>query len=134
MPRHTEAWSWVVLFFVVLGYVPLAIGGWQHPKEMNIAVYSLWVILASMMTYSTKKQGFSWKMPLGWTLGNVFMVIFAFLRGGCTFNLGPAEAAALYGIVVTLAVWIAVGTVTKKGSPRILLLGSIAADIATVPT
>ncbi|MEK9180266.1 MAG: hypothetical protein AAB897_02545 [Patescibacteria group bacterium] len=131
MPRtNAEVWSWAVFAISVGAYIPLAIGGWLHQKELNIACYSIWLILALMMVFGSFKQGFAgWRMPLGWTLGNGSLVIFSLAIGGYTFNLGPAETIVIYGIIGTLALFVAVGTMTKKWNPRILLLGSIAADV-----
>jgi ABC-type uncharacterized transport system permease subunit len=68
-------------------------------------------------------------MPLGFFFGNGSLLVLGFTRGGYTFNLGQAETIALYGVIGTLSLWVAVGTVTKKWKPRILFLGGVTADI-----
>ena len=128
IPR--QVWSWLVFFVSIGAYVPLAVGGWQHPIEINIAAYGLWLTLAVMFAYSTHSQGFSgWRLPLGFLVGNGLMIGLGLARKGYTFNLGQAETTVLYGIIATLSMWIVVGTVKKKWDPRILYLGGIAADI-----
>ncbi|MFA6254305.1 MAG: hypothetical protein WC640_03635 [Candidatus Paceibacterota bacterium] len=123
-------WAWVVLAVSAGAYVPLAVGGWQHPEEINVASYSLWFILASMLLYSSRAQGFTgWRMPLGFVVGNGSMLMLGFCRREYTFNLGSAETMVLYGLIATTSTWVAVGQTTGKWNPRILFLGGVAADI-----
>lgn len=130
MPRNQQLIGWVVFAFSAGAYIPLAIGGWQHPEEINVASYSLWLILASMLLYSSRAQDFAgWRMPLGFVLGNGSMLVLAFALGEYTFNLGTAETIVLYGLIATISAWVAVGQTTGKWNPRILFLGSVAADI-----
>ena len=130
MPHNQRLYSWVVFFFSAGAYVPLAIGGWQHPEEINVASYSLWLILASILLYSSRAQDFAgWRMPLGFVLGNGSMLVLALCLGEYTFNLGPAETIVLYGLITTISIWVAVGQTTGKWDPRILFLGGVAADI-----
>lgn len=130
MSRLQKFWGWVVFIFGVCANVPIAIGGWQHPIEINMASYSIWLIISGMLLYSSHSQGFAgWRMPLGFFFGNSSLLVLGFIRGGYTFNLGFAEIIALYGVIGTLSLWVAVGTVTKRWSPRILFLGGVTADI-----
>lgn len=123
-------WTNVVFFLCAGAYLPLALGGWTHPSEINVAAYSLWLILSAMLLYSSRSQGFAgWKMPLGFFIGNFSMLTLAGVRGGYTFNLGPAETMVLYGIIVTLSTWVAVGQMTGKWDSRILFIGGVAADV-----
>lgn len=120
----------LVLFLSAGAYLPLAIGGWFHPEEINVAAYSLWLMLSWMLLYSSFKQDFSgWSLPLGFVCGNTFMLGMAFRFGGYTFNLGPAEVIILYGLVGTVVVWVTVGKTTGRWNPRILFLGGVTADI-----
>jgi len=115
-----------------LAYVSLAIGGYQHRSELNVASYSIWMILSIMLAYSTKKKKLpSFRMMMIWVAGNAFMVIFSLSAGGYTFNLGASEAVAFYGIITTLAVWATAAAVTGKWNSRILFLGAIGADMAS---
>lgn len=130
MERHRIFWGWTVFVFSFGGYVPAAIGGWQHPSEVNVAAYSLWFILAGTFLYASRAQGFAgWRLPFGWLVGNAAIIVLAFWQGGHTFNLGPTESIALYGLITTVGAWVAVGQVTGKWDPRILFLGSIVTDI-----
>lgn len=128
--RKELFWSWVVFILGVGAYVPIALGGWQHPKEINIALYSIWFIISTMLLYSSLARGFAgWRMPFGFLIGNVLLLALGFIRGGYTFNFGPVETVALYGVVVTLSLWVAVGTVRKEWNSRIIFIGGITADI-----
>jgi hypothetical protein len=130
MPRNTRFWQWIVFAFSAGGYAPIVVGGFQHPREINMASYSIWAIVSIMMLYSSYRQKFAgWWMPLGFLVGNIAMLILGFILGGYTFNLGPAEMIGVYGIVTVLSVWVAVGTITKKWSNHILLVGTIITDI-----
>lgn len=128
--RRELFWSWVVFILGAGAYVPMAIGGWQHPREINMASYSIWLIVSGMLLYSSYSRGFAgWRMPFGLSIGNGLLLVFGFIRGGYTFNLGSAEIFALYGVIGALSLWVAVGTFTKKWSHRILFLGGVTADI-----
>jgi len=125
-----STWEWIVFALGTGGYIPLIIGGIQHPAEINIATYSLWLILCFMVAYSSWKQKFiGWFMPFGWVFGTALIIIVALLNGGYTFNLGMGEIIVFYGIIATLAVWGIIGQQTGKWNPRILFWGGIAADI-----
>ena len=122
-------WSWTAFVLSVGGYGALMIGGYEHPEEINILSFGLWLVLSVLILYSMRSEGFSgWRMPLGWLLGNAIMLVMAFVIGGYTFNLGDREAIGLVGLVTTLAVWVTVGTATRRWNPRILYLGSVMAD------
>lgn len=130
MPRNKEIWSWIVFVVSAGAYLPIMWGGWHHPREINVASFSIWLIISSLLLYSTRDQGFAgWRLALAFFLGNGSLVVEGLLRGGYTFNLGPAEVVALYGVIMTLSIWVAVGTITKKWQPRILYLGGVSADI-----
>jgi len=126
-----KIWNTVVFIFSAGGYVPIAIGGWQHPGEVNIATYGLWTIIVSIMLYSYLVQKYDgWIMPFGWVIGNFSMVAMAiFFLKDWTFNLVPEETCALYGILTVVSVWAAVGQITKTWDPRILFFGTILVDI-----
>ena len=122
--------EWLVFVLGAGGFIPLIIGGIHHPSEINIATYSLWFILCSMIAYSSWKQHFAgWFMPLGWVVGEMGIIVSALYIGGYTFNLGQEETAIFYGIIATLSAWIIIGQQTGKWNPRILFLGSVIADI-----
>jgi hypothetical protein len=128
--HQKQRWSLVVLLLSAGAYIPLAIGGYSHPTEINVASYSLWMIISGMFLYSSHSQGFAgWRMPLGFFIGNGSLLTLGLAHGGYTFNLGPAETIALYGIIGTISVWAAVGLTTKKWKPRILFLGGIIIDV-----
>lgn len=130
MHSRQDLWGWIVFILGLVAYVPIAIGGWQHPSEVNLASYSIWLIISAILLYSSLSQGFAgWRMPLGFCLGNGAFLILGLTRGGYTFNLGAAETVALYGVITALSVWVAIGTITKKWQPRILFLGGVTADI-----
>ena len=128
--HRKQGWSLVVLLLSAGAYIPLAIGGWHHPSEINIASYSIWLIISAMLLYSSRLRGFAgWRMPLGFFIGNGSLLIIGLSLGGYTFNLGPTETIALYGVVGTISIWITIGTVTKKWNSRILFLGGIITDV-----
>lgn len=131
MPRSQQLIGWVVFAFSAGAYIPLAIGGLQHPEEINIASYSLWLILSSMLLYSSRAQDFAgWRMPLGFFIGNSSMLVLAFALGGYKFNLGLTEIVVLYGMIGAIAFATVRWMQGHKGDvPRILFLGSVAADI-----
>jgi hypothetical protein len=123
-------WQWVVFMLGAGGYIPLIIGGIQHPAEINVATYSLWLILCSMIAYSSWKQKFAgWFMPFGWVIGQAGIIMTALYIGGYTFNLGTEEMIVFYGIIITISLWGIIGQQTGKWNPRILFLGSVFADI-----
>jgi hypothetical protein len=125
-----DFWSWFVLLLSAGAYIPLGVGGWQHPSEINAASYGSWLILSAMLLYSSRSQGFAgWRMPLGFLIGNASLLVLGLLRECSTFNLGQAESIVLFGIIATLSIWVAVGGMTKTWNPRILFLGGIAADV-----
>jgi hypothetical protein len=131
MRNHQLWFDWGVFLLSAGAYIPLAIGGWQHPEEINVASYSLWLILASMLLYSSRAQGFAgWRMPLGFLIGNASMLLLAFAIGGYTFNLGKAETIILYGIISMVVCATIRFTQGHAGDiPRILFLGGVAADV-----
>jgi len=126
-------WIWAVFFISIGAYVPLLIGGWKHPVEINIPTYSLFAIITAMMFFSAKAQGFTgWRLPLGWFIGNISMIGIAFIfLKGWTFNLGPQEIIILYGLAVVFGAWITLAQIQNKWNPRILFLGAILIDIAS---
>ncbi|MFA6106041.1 MAG: hypothetical protein WC725_05635 [Patescibacteria group bacterium] len=107
MEKQDKFWIWLVFFISIGAYVPLLIGGWKHPVEINIATYSLFAIITAMMFYAAKIQGFNgWRLPLGWCIGNILMLGMAFVfLDGWTFNIGSQEIIALYGLAVVLSRW-----------------------------
>lgn len=130
MSQQTSVYAWIVFFISAGAYVPLAVGGWYHPSEINMAAYGIWMVLAGMFLYSSWKQEFAGvRMPLGFFVGNVLMLVFGFWVGGYTFNLGPAETMALYGVVGTLSLWTTIGALTSRWSSRLLYWGAIVADL-----
>lgn len=130
MSKHQNSWGWVVFGLALGGYLPVAIGGWRHPVEINLASYSIWFIITGMMLYSSRSKGFSgWRMPFGFLFGNVALLTLGLVRRGSTFNLGPAEIIGLYGVIIVLVAWVSVGTLTKRWNARILYYGAIATDM-----
>jgi hypothetical protein len=130
MPTSELFWGWIVCAISVAGYIPVAIGGVKHPIEINVASYLIWFVLTAVVSYSGYKQRHpGWKMTLGWGAGNLTMVIIGLSIGGYSFNLGTAELLAIYGLAITFVVWSAVGAIKRLWSPRILFIGSVAADI-----
>jgi hypothetical protein len=126
-------WIWAVFCISVGAYMPLLVGGWKHPIEINVVTYSLFAIVTAMMFCSAKIQGFAgWRLPLGWCIGNIFMLgmAFVFLKGW-TFNLGLQESIVMYGLAVVFGAWIAAAQIQNKWNPRILFLGAILIDIAS---
>jgi hypothetical protein len=130
MSDTRQFWSWAVLILGAGAYVPLMIGGWQHPVEVNVAAYSLWLLLSLVFVYSFRDQGFAgWRMPLAFAVGNSSMLILGFVRGGYTFNLGSAEAVVLYGLIGTVCLWLVIGSTMGNWNSRILYWGGILVDI-----
>lgn len=123
----------LVFFFSFGAYVPLAIGGWQHPEELNIATYGAWAILTLVLTYSAFVQRYEgWILTFGFFFGNLGMVILGLRRGGYTFNLGFAEYTALYGFIGVVAIATIRRLQGHKGNlPRWLYVGGVLADIAS---
>jgi len=123
----------LVFFFSFGAYVPLAIGGWQHPEELNIATYGAWTILTLTLTYAAIIQKYEgWILTFGFFFGNLAMVLLSLGRGGYTFNLGPAEYIVLYGFISTIFVATVMWFLGHKGDvPRVLYVGSVVADIAS---
>lgn len=112
--------------------VPLLIGGWKHPSEVNVASYSLWLMLATMLAYSMWAQHYpTWRMMFGYVIGNASMVTLGLTHGGYTFNLGTPELIVLFGLVTTVGTWVTVGQITGTRNPRILLIGGILVDIVS---
>lgn len=127
-----KIWFFIVFILSAGGYVPVIIGGLQHPAEINVATYSLWLVITGTMFYAMRlMRQDGWIMPLGWFFGNGCMLVTAFFLDGSTFNLTATETSALYGLVLTIVVWGTVWKVTKKSEPRILLLGTILSDIGS---
>jgi hypothetical protein len=118
--------GWAVPAINAAAYVPIAVGAWHHPQELNLASYCAWLMLCSLVAYSSLAQGFAgWRMPLAFAAGNAAVIAMAVSHGGATFNLGLAETTVLYGLLATVSTWATVGHVTGKWSPRILFLGSV---------
>lgn len=130
---NEKFWIWAVFFISVGAYIPLLVGGWKHPIEINVATYSLFAIITAIMFCSAKIQGFpGWRLPLGWCIGNILMLVlaFAFLKGW-TFNLGLQESIIMYGLAIVFGAWVATAQIQSKWNPRILFLGAILVDIAS---
>src|SRR5271170_403603 len=107
MPQHKKFWSWTVFILGVVAYVPIMIGGWHHPKEINLASFSMWLIISGMLLYSSHSQEFAgWRIALGFVVGNASLFILGLIRGGYTFNIGSTETVALYGVIGTLSIWV----------------------------
>jgi hypothetical protein len=87
MPRNNGFWNWVVLAVTVGGYVPLVIGGLHHHSEINLAAYSLWSIAMAMAFGSAFYMKYdTWRLALGFFIGNVTMIVLGLSVGGYTFN------------------------------------------------
>ena len=145
MSKHQNFWGWVVFVLAISGYLPIAIGGWRHPVEINLASYSIWFIITGMMLYSQHSAGFAgWRMPFGFLFGNVALLTIGLVRRGSTFDLGPAEMIGLYGVIVlltvvlTVVVTVVIARLTKRAAmnaktkrlfARILYYGAIVTDI-----
>ncbi|MES2203384.1 MAG: hypothetical protein V4474_03630 [Patescibacteria group bacterium] len=127
--KFRPSWDDTVFLITVGGNLPLAVGGWSHPSEINTASYSIWLIIASMLVYSSRAQGASVRLPLGFVVGNVSMLVLAYIRGGSTFNLGAAESLALYGVIGTLCIWLGHGASTGRWSPKLMFYGAVFADV-----
>lgn len=123
------AWKWVVVAVNVGAYVPTLTGGWQHPQEINIAAYCMWLALSVIVFWSLQAQGFAgWCMPLGFIVGDLMMLALASVVGG-SFNVGHEEAILLFGIFAAICVWLVAGEVTGARNLRVLYLCAVAADI-----
>ncbi len=132
MPVTDKFWCRWVMILAALAYVAIAIGGYFHRSELNVASYSVWLILSAMMAYPSKKQKLpSYYMVMVWVIGNASLVVFSLALGGFTYNLDAAGTIAFYGIVSTFAVWGAVAAVTKKFNSFILFYGVILTDMAS---
>ena len=132
MPRNNGFWNWVAVFVPVCGFVPLVIGGIHHHSEVNLAAYSLWTIAMAMAFGSAFYMRYdTWRLALGFLIGDAAMIILGLSVGGYTFNLGKSETLSLYTIVAALSIWGAVGTITRKWNNRLLLFGAIASDVVS---
>lgn len=130
MDRKSDVVGWAVFFILVLAYIPLFIGGYEHPDEINIYSYGVWLVLSVMFLYSSRSLGFAgWRVPLGFMVGNIAMIILAVIQGGFTANLAAAEATAFLGIIGTLVAWLLYGMTTNKWSPRVIFWGAILSDV-----
>ena len=131
MPHNNGFWNWVVLLTITVGgYVPMIIGGFHHHSEINLAAFSLWSIAMAMAFGSSFYMGYdTWRLALGFLIGNVTMVILGLSIGGYTFNLGKSETLSLYTIIAALSLWGALGTITQKWNNHLLLFGAIASDV-----
>lgn len=128
--KSQKVWPWVVFLLSCGGYVPLSIGAYLHPAELNMSTYSLWAILSVLMTYSAVQQKYpGWMMQFGWLVGNVLMLSVACYMQQFIFNLGMSETIALYGIILVVGVWVTIGKMTGKMDPRILFLGTVFVDM-----
>lgn len=126
----TKIFGWLVFTLSLGAYVPLSIGGWQHPAETNIACFSLWTVLAGTLTYSSWVQKYEgWRINLAFLIGNIIVTGLALIRGGYTFNIGPSETIILYGFGLVVSLWAAIGATTKRWNPDILYIGTIAVDV-----
>jgi hypothetical protein len=114
-------------------YIPLAIGGWGHPSEINIVTYTLWFVLSGVVAYSLWVQDLSgWRLPVAYVVGNGAIVGLGLGRGHFTFNLNLEGAIILYGLVGTFSVWALFGNaIGGRWRVSILLWGSIAADVVS---
>jgi hypothetical protein len=124
---------WKALVFLVScgAYVPLVIGGHQHPEELNLATYLAWTALTAMLSYSAWVQKFEgWSLQLGFFVGNSTMALLGLCQGGYTFNLGPGESVVLYGLIGTVAFatirWFQGHT---EDAPPIIYRGAVLSDI-----
>ena len=123
------AWNWSVFALGVIAFVPIALGGWHHPPEINLASYAVWSILSGTLLYSARAQGFTgWVLLLAYFLGDFAITAMMAAVGGGTFNLGAEEAIVIGGMTATFSVWTVVGKMTGRWSPRILFLGGIMAE------
>ena len=122
--------GWLVFSISLGAYIPLIIGGWQHPSETNVACFSLWIVLAAMLAYSAWAQGYEgWRINLAFFAGNIVVVALALIRHGYTFNLGPTEMILIYGLSTVIVVWWIISTKTGRWRPDILWIGGIIVDV-----
>lgn len=118
-------------FFSFGAYVPWAIGGLQHPQEINIATFGAWMLLTVVLAYSAKKQGYDvWILALGFFFGNSIIFALGLWSGKSTFNIGVVESVVLYGLIGTVAV----ATIRwfqghAEDVPKVLFIGAVCADI-----
>jgi hypothetical protein len=127
-----------VLLLTMAGNIPVGIGGILHPPELNLASFSIWLIISAMLLYSTVAQQLpGWHLPLGFVIGNASLVILGLSIDGSTFNLGETEAFGLYGIVITLCIYGCVAASNKyRGhgklwDPNIVFYGAILTDLVS---
>jgi hypothetical protein len=120
---------WSALALILGAYVPLVIGGWQQPADINIVCYAIWTFLALLAAYSMRRLRYDgWPLMVGCVIGDLVMLILG-LRLGGAFSLDTTAAIGLSGIALTLAVWTTYGQISKRWEPRILYLGLIATDV-----
>ncbi len=112
-------------------YVPLAIGAYMHPAELNLPSYLLWLLLTATMLYAQRKGGDpGWSMTLAFMLGNVVMVCLAPFSPGYTFDIGMHEGIGIFGMAATVLIYALCGGTSKTRNPRILYRGMIAVDVS----
>jgi hypothetical protein len=132
MPTTNKFWYQLVMAIAALGYICIAIGGYFHRSELNIASYSVWLVLSAMMAYSSKKQNLSsFHMVMSWVIGNAALIVFSLAIGDYTYNLDAGGTIAFYGVISTFAVWGAAASITKKFNSWILFYGVIMTDCAS---
>ena len=125
-----QAWAWRAFSVSALAYLPLVVGALLEPDQINVSSWGLWVVLAGLFTWSAWAQGHeSWRMALGYFLGNITIVLLALYQGGYTLNLGLGEVTVIFTLVVTTGFWGTHGLITRKQKPAILYFGCIAADV-----
>ena len=119
----------ILIVLIMAGNMFIIAAGWQHPEESNMASFMLWLIISTAYLFSSWKLKLPLSLGVAFIIGNILLISCALLRGGYTFNLGPAEYIALFSVIIGITCWAAYGTIRKKWDARLLLLGTIAADV-----
>lgn len=130
MPKRENFWNAVSVFFVTVAYLPIIIGGWIHPAEINIATYGLWTMLFILYGYS------SWKLKkpdlplvLCCIVGDLLVTVLGLAAGGA-FVLGKVEGVGIIGLALTVGSFLVYGMI-RKLDDRIIAWGVIVTDVVS---
>ena len=128
--RNSKILGWSVFALTLLAYIPLGLGSWNKPAEFNMPSFLAWVLLAGQFLFATHSQGFDgWRMPFGYFIGNIGVVIVMLYRGGYTMNLTFTEHILFGGTILVGTIWFICYQRSKKSNPRILYFGNILVDM-----
>lgn len=119
----------VLIVAIALGNLMLILAGWNTPEEANLASYTLWLLISMSYTYGCIRMNESRSLGYAFFFGNVFLIGFALLRGGWTFNLGLAESIGFISLTMVVGGWGTYGLIYGTWRGEWLLAGTIFTDV-----